>query len=280
MNWDAAFSSPLHDIPLVFVDVETTGLRPERGDRVCEVGLAVYRGETEVLRFSSLVNPQRPISPGAAAVNGLTDAELADAPTFAAIAPQVTTALALGVPVAHNAPFDLAFLGHELGLAGAPIPEMPAIDTLALSRRLLPYRRHSLAELAWHFGILPSGRTHRALSDALTTRQLLRKLCQTARLPAQTPLAELFVLQGGPSHWPIPAAEQTVPLPPDMAQVIRAGRPLHLTYLAGDGRCSRRTVQPLHVLDSDGALYLVAFCTLRQAERTFRLDRIIAWEPA
>ena len=72
---------------LAFLDVETTGLSPWFGDRICEIAILCCKGEEILAAFDTLVNPARPISPGAARVNGLTEADLADAPSFAEIVP-------------------------------------------------------------------------------------------------------------------------------------------------------------------------------------------------
>jgi DNA polymerase-3 subunit epsilon len=70
------------------VDVETTGLSASFGDRVCEIGIVLAQGDAILDTYQTLVNPQRPISPGAASVNGLSDADMCQAPIFAEIADQ------------------------------------------------------------------------------------------------------------------------------------------------------------------------------------------------
>ena len=64
-------SPPIDDCDFLVVDVETTGLSPEAGDRVCEIGAVKLRGGAVVDSFGSLIDPQRPISSGAYAVNGI-----------------------------------------------------------------------------------------------------------------------------------------------------------------------------------------------------------------
>jgi len=78
---------------LAFLDVETTGLSSWFGDRICEIAILRCQGMEILDCFDTLVNPIRPISPGAARVNGLMDADLTGAPTFAEIAGQVTPRL-------------------------------------------------------------------------------------------------------------------------------------------------------------------------------------------
>jgi len=78
---------PLKNAPLVFIDTETTGLRPDLGHRVVEIAALRTDGLQKVAEFSALVNPQRTLDPGAMAVNGITPDMVADAPTFAEICP-------------------------------------------------------------------------------------------------------------------------------------------------------------------------------------------------
>ena len=279
MRWEEAIGLAVRDLPLAFVDVETTGLWAGRGDRICEVAVVVYQGGREVRRFSSLVNPRRPISPGAAAVNRLSDAQVRDAPVFAAIAAEVANALAAGVPVAHNAPFDLSFLAHELQLAGLPPAAAGAIDTLALARRLLPCPRYGLGELARYLALRVPGQAHRALADALTTRELLQRLLERPPLSHGARLADLLALQGGPARWPSDDGG-VLALPPELAEWVRPGRRLRIVYVNADGQQTDRLVEPNEVYASGNAVYLVAYCHLRQEQRTFRVDRIVSWEPA
>src|SRR5262245_36923007 len=108
---------PLSEIPLVFLDTETTGLSPRFGDRVVEVALARFRGDVMENFYSALVNPERSISPGATRVHGIADRDVADAPRFREIAQQVYTEMEGAVLVGHNARFDLGFISNEFQIA-------------------------------------------------------------------------------------------------------------------------------------------------------------------
>src|SRR4051794_34597627 len=107
---------PLSSIPLAFLDFETTGLSPQRGDRACEVALQRVVGDVVETNYTTLINPQRPQSARSFIINQITTEQLANAPTFSAIAGSLRAALAETVVVAHNAPFDLEFLYTELAL--------------------------------------------------------------------------------------------------------------------------------------------------------------------
>ncbi len=111
-------TTPIEDVPLAVVDVETTGLKPLAGHRVCEIAVLRVDPGAEPRLFVSLVNPGRPIGPGARAVNGIANREVADAPSFDSLIPRINAGLDGAVLVAHNAPFDLGFLRAEYRRAG------------------------------------------------------------------------------------------------------------------------------------------------------------------
>ena len=153
-------------LPLVCVDVETTGLTPDKGARVCEIALLRSAGEREVARFESLVHPQQPMPPEVIAVHGITDAMVAEAPVFTALLPDIRDLLQGAVVVGHNVHFDLRFLRHEWRIAGDALPECVAIDTLSLARTYFDFSRNGLGAIAAALGIAHTA-AHRAMVTAL-----------------------------------------------------------------------------------------------------------------
>ncbi|MDP9800166.1 DNA polymerase-3 subunit epsilon [Arcanobacterium wilhelmae] len=155
------------------VDCETTGLDRE-SDRIVEIGVVLLSPTFgEEIRFETLVNPQRPLA--ASEIHGLRAADVAHAPTFAAIAPRLIELLSRRVIVAHNFPFDQEFINRAFSRAGYAehIPNECAVDTLDQSRIYLPDGSHSLVGVAQRLG-LPERAHHHALSDALTAADILR----------------------------------------------------------------------------------------------------------
>lgn len=166
--------TPLVELPYVAADVETTGLDPSDGHRVCEIALLRFLRGTVIDSLVSFVNPLRPISPGASAVNGITDAMVFRAPTFSDLFPRILDFLGGDPLVFHNAPFDLSFLRMEAALAGGTWPGNPVIDTLSLARRTRRFRTHSLPAICGQLGIAAD--FHRAESDAYAAGKLLLAL--------------------------------------------------------------------------------------------------------
>jgi DNA polymerase-3 subunit epsilon len=179
----APWDEPVTDAPLAFVDLEMTGLDPER-DRVVEVCIERVRGDVVEGRIHTLIRPETLMNEDAVGnvhVHGIDEGQLREAPTFAAVAPQISALMSGAILVAHGASWDVAFLEAEMNRAGAPLPIPHYIDTLNLSRRTFGLARHSLEALREHFGI-DSARAHRADADVAALRVVWGK-CVEALLP-------------------------------------------------------------------------------------------------
>jgi len=153
----------------IILDTETTGLDPNEGHRLVEIGCVemidrVVTGAT----WHRYFNPQRDMPQEAFAVHGLSGEFLADKPLFNDLAVEFVEFLGDARLVIHNAGFDMRFLNAELKLAKKAILAMDRVtDTLALARRKHPGARVSLDELCQRYGIDNSKRIkHGALLDA------------------------------------------------------------------------------------------------------------------
>jgi DNA polymerase-3 subunit epsilon len=269
-------STSLDDLTLAFLDVETTGLSARHGDRVCEVAIVRSRLDLVQATFQSLVNPERPISPGASAVNHLSDEDVRDAPRFSEVADTILATARAAVLVCHNAPFDLGFIATEMRRAQREFVAPVVIDTLALARQCYTFKSNSLSRIASALGI-PTPDAHRALGDAVTTREIYLHFVEDFWQRGIRTLGELLSVQGGslgeaarPARLP-----SDLPLPPTIAEAMEAGKRLYLAYVDGKGEKTERWVTPQEITANGDTLYLVAFCHLRDEVRQFRLDRII-----
>ena len=191
----AAQGSPrLDECAFAVVDVETTGMNATGDDRITEIAVVVVHGARRAIAFDSLVNPGRPIPPRISELTGITDAMVADAPTFAEVADQVIAALAGRVFVAHNARFDWGFVGAEVKRARDLALDGPRLCTVRLARRLVPGEpSYALGAMAVRFGLEFTAR-HRAAGDALVTGMLLERLLGHARDRGARTLADIEVL--------------------------------------------------------------------------------------
>lgn len=154
----------MKDAPLLFIDLETTGMRTTR-DRITEIAALRLEGDRVTARWHRLIQPEVRIPAPISALTGIDDAMVAEAPTFAEIADDLLAWLGDGVLVAHNARFDYGFLRNAFQRAGRDYGA-EVICTLRLSRRLAPeHRQHNLAALLARHGI-EAGTRHRAMADA------------------------------------------------------------------------------------------------------------------
>lgn len=166
----------------VAIDVETTGVQVG-GNRIIEVGAVRFENWEPVERFQTLINPGMPIPPDATAINGITDAMVADAPIFGAILPDLHRFIKGQNLVGHNLPFDLSHLWHE-GMDVAA--KVKLYDTLHIAKIMLRPERnakngeydvadHKLGTLCDYYDI-PRIEAHRALGDAYDAGRLLKAL--------------------------------------------------------------------------------------------------------
>lgn len=201
------------------IDVETTGLAP-RWDRVVEV--AVVHVDTHGRRtteWTSRVNPKGPV--GATHIHGITEADVAQAPRFADLIPQLNDHLRGRAVSAHNANFDLAFLRAEYTRAGWHMPRLPSLCTWEASHHYLPeLQARKLHDCCAAAGI-PLRNAHSALGDSRATAALLAHYLSPKIRPTPLPdhldlprQAAEIAWPDGPSNKPRqPAARRAGPVP-------------------------------------------------------------------
>jgi DNA polymerase-3 subunit epsilon len=152
------------------LDTETTGLDPKDNHRIIELACV------ELINYIPTgaywhwyFNPERDVPKSATEIHGLTDAFLADKPSFGSVAAEIVQVLDGARLIIHNAPFDVGFLNHEFGRLGMPpIISMDRVtDTLALARRRHPGSPNNLDALCRRYAIDNSKREkHGALLDS------------------------------------------------------------------------------------------------------------------
>jgi len=161
---------------LIVLDTETTGIRPEEGHRIIEVGaVQILNREITNTEFHKYVQPNRPVG-DSVNIHGITDKFLINKPQFDKISNDLLSFIKGATLIIHNAPFDLGFLNNELKINGIDkkIEDIcQIIDTLELSKEQRPGTMHNLDALCRRFGVDTSARTrHGALLDAQILAQV------------------------------------------------------------------------------------------------------------
>ncbi|MDI3283177.1 3'-5' exonuclease [Polyangium sp. 15x6] len=167
--WD----DPIDEAPLVFLDLEMTGLRPA-SDRVIELCAERTRGGHVEASLTTLVRPDDSTF-GNAHVHGIQREDLTHAPTFVEIADKLLAVCEGGILVAHAASWDVTFLEAELARANRPERFPFFLDTLVLSRRAFALPTHALGSLCASLGVTQA-RAHRAEDDVHALREVWKKI--------------------------------------------------------------------------------------------------------
>ena len=267
------YSDQISEILFAAIDIETTGLTPVV-DSIVEIGAVRFREDEVLETFDELVDPGRSISPGASAVNGITDEMVRGKRTIEEVLPRFIAFLGDAVPVAHHAPFDAGFLAYDISRLNLSVPDQPVLDTCVIPKRLFPYAgSYSLESLAGFFGI-KSETFHRALADAMVCMKILNRCAAEMGGSKRVSLSEILEMNGpsvslctggiilDESYQPLQAA-------------IENGHEMEITYRDARGTLSARTITPLSLGVARGAVMMEAFCHLRKGKRNFRLDRIV-----
>tara|TARA_R110000824_G_scaffold313803_1_gene500625 strand:- start:57240 stop:57980 length:741 start_codon:yes stop_codon:yes gene_type:complete len=167
----------------VILDTETTGIDPKDGHRLVEIGAIEmvnrrFTGRT----YHQYINPERHIDAEVVAVHGIDDARVANEPVFGKIADEFWAFIEGAELVIHNAPFDVGFIDHELGMlnqqrktpALGPVRDHCAVlDTLTMARAMHPGQRNSLDALCKRYDI---DNGHRVLHGALLDSEILAEV--------------------------------------------------------------------------------------------------------
>lgn len=154
----------------IVLDTETTGMNPETGDKIVEIGAVELDGHIPTGRTLQIyINPERDVPAEATAVHGITNEFLKDKPVFSQIYTDFLDFIGKdSVLVIHNAEFDMKFINYELKQVGhPPIPWNRVIDTLGMARKKFPGSPANLDALCRRFNIDNTSRTfHGALLDS------------------------------------------------------------------------------------------------------------------
>ncbi len=260
--WD----DPLREAPLVFLDLEMTGLRPQT-DRVIEVCAHRVRGDKLEASLTTLVRPDDSAH-GNAHVHGITREDLICAPTFGDIARDLLAVLHEGILVAHAAECDVAFLEAELGRVGISQRFPFFLDTLVMSRRAFVFPTHGLEALSAALGI-ERRRSHRAEDDVLAMREVFQRVVTVLTPESARDLWHVRIGQRHARPAVVEAAQAAVEL----------GKPVRLRY-----RPAHRGPEDLIFCitgvrtDLDPPRVL-GYLHASRSRRELRADRILQIEP-
>jgi DNA polymerase III subunit epsilon len=217
----------------IVLDTETTGLEPDLGHRIVEIGAVELLNHLPTGRtFHHYINPERDMPAEAFAIHGIGEDMLRDKPVFADLVDSFLAFIGDARLVIHNASFDMAFLNAELKRAGRPtLPASRALDTLTIARTRFPGAQNSLDALCRRFSVDNSSRDkHGALLDSELLAEVYLELVggrQPGLVLADAGTGRTGAAGGGKAWTPPPRPR---PLPPRLTE---AEAEAHAAFIAG-----------------------------------------------
>ena len=280
MRWQKYDNEYLLQVDFVAFDTETTGVWAP-ANRIVELGAVKFRlGQPGTDRFSCLVNPERDIPPEVVAIHGITNGDVQSAETIKPVLERFAEFCGPdSILIAHNAPFDISFVGCEADRVGLPLMGNLIMDTVDLFRKFRPgLVSYSLESLMKDFG-LGSVQNHRAADDAALVWRLFELVADDfPRFQTQGEFKRAFTFYNM-EQWPgedRPLPEQYAPI----GRAVRESTALEILYSANGQPPHRRVIWPRRIHSLRSVFYVSAYCEMAEAERTFRLDRIQEFKPA
>lgn len=214
--------TPLADVTFCVLDLETTGGSPQTC-HITEVGAVKVRGGEVLGTFQTLVNPGTAIPPYITILTGITDHQVVRAPPINEVLPSLLEFIGGSVIVGHNLRFDMSFIQQAIRRRGGPLLGNQRLDTLTLARRLLvdDVPNFKLGEISRHLGLAHQP-SHRALDDALATKDLLHVLIERASSWGVTGIDDLIALPtiAGHPQWKKLALTTDLPRRPGVYQFL------------------------------------------------------------
>lgn len=194
----------LRENDFVVLETETTGLST-KNDQIIQIGLVqVDRGIAARWRMQTNIKPTKQVNPKAAEINGLTNERLANAPSFASMAPDIVAQLANRVVVGYNClNFDMPMLERQLGEAGLVAAPLAVLDVLVLERRLakdfpeeaaVQSPSHKLGDACTRWGVTMDP-TREAISNCKAVWGVFVTLCRRFPQIGESSLEQLLEMQ-------------------------------------------------------------------------------------
>jgi DNA polymerase III epsilon subunit family exonuclease len=264
----------IDEIEFVIFDTETTGLDPSSGDRIVEVAALRFKGALKIGEFQALINPGRPVSAAAFAVNKISPDMLKDAPTPGEIIPKFLDFIQGACVCSYNAGFDLEFLNSELKILDLPaLKDILIIDALKMAKRVLPgLERYALWFVTDTLGIKIEQK-HRAFSDVELTLAVFDKLKNILKTKGVTDFNKYLGLFSIDPELLSNINNQKVA---QIQEALSLGLQIKIEYLAAsNAQVTWREVAPKEIKKENGRDYLIGYCCLKRQERSFRVDNIL-----
>lgn len=262
----------LNEIEFVIFDIETTGLSPENGDRIVEIGALRVKNGAIIDEFSSLVNPQRENS--AYFINNICDADLEKAPLIKDVMPKFLSFAKNSCLVAYNVKFDLSFIQKEAGGDNTGLwQDWYIIDAMFIAKHLLLKSSNLSLKNAAYFLGLNIHQKHRGLADCKLTNEVFKRLIEMLKDVGIEDFLEFYSIFG---YNKVPLTNFIQEKLSLIKKAINNKQNIKIRYLSSSRmEINEREITPHSIRREYNKDLLSGFCHLRKEERKFNLNGIL-----
>lgn len=257
----------------VVFDLETTGLYPEKGARICEIGAVRYESGQEVKTYNTMVNPQVPIEPEASRVNGIYDIDVSMAPLIDDVIDSFLEFIGDSPLFGYKVSFDLGFIKADLRRMEYEHLTNRFFDVLLMARSAIKgLTAYNLGTVAANFNI-DVGNAHRATDDARTTAKVFRALLPALKAKGIDDFDKLYHSYG---YCPDSSCVTDGSWNSLIQTAIGSKSRLAVEYRSKKGQLTKRELLPYRIEKRGYEFYLIAKCILRNDMRSFNLKQIVS----
>lgn len=263
-----------NSVTFIAFDTETTGSFPI-SESMVEIGAVKFAPDGEVLdEFCELIDPGSPIPANVMRVHGIRNRDVRGKDPIELVLPRFIDFIGDSILIAHNAPFDIAFIGVQMIIQSIPFPTNEIFDSVQMCQIFLPeVRQINLRSMAKRLG-MKGIKCHRAFNDALVVRELflnitkngddqvdLQKLHENCTINSFADARKIFSVQM-PRHLN------------HFKENLKNNGPINIEYTTRGKESKVWQVVPHTLFQHNRNAYMMAFCRDSGSMRNFRLDRI------
>jgi len=267
----------IQEVEFTIFDTETTGLEPKSGDKIIEIAAVKIKAGKMIGSFETFVNPHRKVSPGAFAVNKISQEMLTDAPDILEVLPKFLDFIGDSCLCSYNAAFDMGFIESEPNFFKADkLDKIIVVDVLKMAKRLLPgCERYALWFIAQKLGISVK-QQHRAMSDVVLTVDVFQKLNDILKGKEVLDFKNFVNLFGITKHYLDDLNNAKIA---QIEEALNLKAKIKIKYISSaSAEITERHVIPKELKKEKDNIYLIGFCCLKNEDRFFRIDSILHLE--
>ena len=257
--------------PLVAFDTETSGAYAIEAD-VVELGAVKWVNGKVVEKFSTLLKPNRPMTPENIAIHGITNEMVQDSPQMSSEILKFCEFIEGSILIAHHAPFDLGFVALDIENNHLKFPNTLNLCSSLLSRALLTTTNHKLQTLIKELNLV-GGEAHRAYDDAYACLQVLFKCFD--KLEKTDSLKRILDIQKKDLNW---SNYQVLGLNNSkinsLVKAMRVQKTISIVYEGGQTKNQTRPIKPLGIVRNPDGDYIMAECGIDMQRKRFYIDKI------